>query len=217
MESQGALQEFRSIARGKSHLKTSPTFLHHRQQGFTSIKETKNARQILDQHISTLHVGTKISLHGLRAQELNEKKGKVTGPAVNNRVGIQLEEGNQKVSVRIINIRCQEGPERNRQTFYSNLVDNAQVEITILKEGGHVSAFSYMERQTNNSGLMAKLYMERQAKSRERPCLGNKDKETKMHITQKLFVGFLQNLHQQTRRVFVHLFVYDVIVIRIPP
>jgi len=32
---------------------------------------------------------------------------------------------------------------------------------------GHVSAFSYMEGQTNNSGLMAKLYMERQAKSRE--------------------------------------------------
>jgi len=74
-----------------------------------------------------------------------------------------------------------------------------------------------MERQTNNSGLMANLYMERQAKSRERLCLGTKDKETKMHITQKLFVGFLPNLHQQTRRVLVHLFVYDVIVIRIPP
>ena len=64
---------------------------------------------------------------------------------------------------------------------------------------------------------MAKLHMERQAKSRERPCLGTKDKETKMHITQKLFVGFLPKLHQQTRRVFVHLFVYDVTVITIPP
>ena len=64
---------------------------------------------------------------------------------------------------------------------------------------------------------MAKLYMKRQAKSRERPCLGTKDKETKMHITQKLLVGFHSNLHQQTRRVLVHLFVYDVIVIRIPP
>ena len=62
-------------------------------------------------------------------------------------------------------------------------------------ERGHVSAFSYMERQTNNSGLMAKLYMERQTKSRERPCLGTKDKETKMHITQKLLVGFLPNSH----------------------
>jgi len=52
-----------------------------------------------------------------------------------------------------------------------------------------------MERQTNNPGLMTKLYMERQTKSRERPCLGTKDKETKMHITQQLLVGFVPNLH----------------------
>ena len=57
---------------------------------------------------------------------------------------------------------------------------------------------------------MAKLYLERQAKSRERACLGTKDKETKMHITQKLLVGFLPNLHQQMRRVLVHLFVHEV-------
>jgi len=36
---------------------------------------------------------------------------------------------------------------------------------------GHVSAFSYMERQANNSGPMAKLCKKRQAKSRERVCL----------------------------------------------
>jgi len=71
-----------------------------------------------------------------------------------------------------------------------------------------------MEGQTNNSGLMAKLYMERQAKSREKPCLGTKDKETKMHITQKFLVGFLPNLHQQTRCVLVHLFVYEVIIVQ---
>jgi len=70
-----------------------------------------------------------------------------------------------------------------------------------------------MERQTNISGLMTKMYMERQAKSRGKSCLGTKDKETKMHITQKLSVGFLPNLHQQTRRVLVHLFVYEVIVV----
>ena len=70
-----------------------------------------------------------------------------------------------------------------------------------------------MERQTNNSGLMVKLYMERQAKSREKPRLGTKDKETKKHITQKLFVGFLPNFHQQTRRVLVHLFVHEVIIV----
>ena len=45
----------------------------------------------------------------------------------------------------------------------------------------------------------------------------DKDKETKLHITQKLHVGFHSNLHQQTRRDLVHLFVYEVIVIRIPP
>jgi len=61
---------------------------------------------------------------------------------------------------------------------------------------------------------MAKLYIKKQAKSRERPCLGTKDKETKMHITQKLLVGFLPNLHQQMRRVLVHLFVHEVIVVQ---
>ena len=45
-------------------------------------------------------------------------------------------------------------------------------------------------------------------------CLGTKDKHIKMHITQKLFNGFLPNLHQQTRRVLVHLFVYEVIVVQ---
>jgi len=44
--------------------------------------------------------------------------------------------------------------------------------------------------------------------------LGTKDKETKMHITQKLLVGFHPNLHQQTRRVLVHLFVYEVIIVQ---
>ena len=43
---------------------------------------------------------------------------------------------------------------------------------------GHVSAFSYMVRQTNNSGLVAILYMVRQAKSRKLPCLGTQDKQT---------------------------------------
>jgi len=81
----------------------------------------------------------------------------------------------------------------------------------------NVSAFSYMERQANNSGPLVKLYMKRQAKTRITPCLGIKDKETKSHITAKLLVGFHPNLHQQTRRDLVHLFVYEVIVIRIPP
>ena len=83
--------------------------------------------------------------------------------------------------------------------------------------GDNVSGFSYMERQANNSGPVAKRCMERQAKSRKTACLGIQDKESKSHITKKLLVGFHPNLHQQTRRDLVHLFVYEVIVIRIPP
>ena len=61
---------------------------------------------------------------------------------------------------------------------------------------------------------MAKLYMKRQAKPRKRPCLWIKDRKTKLHITQKLLVGFHPNLHQQTRRVLVHLFVCEVIIVQ---
>ena len=46
---------------------------------------------------------------------------------------------------------------------------------------GHVSGLSYMERQ---------------AKLRKTACLGIKDKETRLYITQKLVVGFHPNLHQ---------------------
>jgi len=80
--------------------------------------------------------------------------------------------------------------------------------------GGHVSASSYMERQTNNSGLVSKMYMDRQAKSRKKPCLGTKDKQSRMHITQKLTIGFLPNLLQQTRLILVHFFVYGGIVLQ---
>ena len=43
---------------------------------------------------------------------------------------------------------------------------------------GHVSAFSYMVRQTNNSGLVSISHMVRQAKSRKTLCLGTQDKQT---------------------------------------
>jgi len=70
-----------------------------------------------------------------------------------------------------------------------------------------------METQTNNSGLVSQIYMERQAKSREKPCLGTKDRKSKMHITQKLTIGFLPNLLEQTRLILVHLFVFEDIVV----
>jgi len=69
-----------------------------------------------------------------------------------------------------------------------------------------------MERQTNNSGLVSKVYMERQAKSGKNLCLGIQDKEIETHIEQKPIIAFLPNLHQQTRLILVHLFVYGNIV-----
>jgi len=70
-----------------------------------------------------------------------------------------------------------------------------------------------MVRQTINLGLLSEVFMERQAKSGKKICLGFQDTETKKHIKPKLFIGFLQNLHQQTRRIFVHIFVYEVVVL----
>ena len=78
---------------------------------------------------------------------------------------------------------------------------------------GMSQLFYIYGRQTNSSGLMAKLYMKRQAKSMERPCLCIRDRETKLHIAQKLLVRFRSNLHQQSRRVLVHFFVYEVIIV----
>ena len=74
-----------------------------------------------------------------------------------------------------------------------------------------------MVRQTNNSGLLAIWYMVRQAKSGILPCLGTQDRQSKMHISQKVFVGLLPNLHQHTRHEIVHLFVYEVIVTQNTP
>jgi len=53
-----------------------------------------------------------------------------------------------------------------------------------------------MLRQTNNSGLVSKVYMERQAKSGKKLCLGIQDKEIRMHLKQKHMIGFVQNLLQ---------------------
>ena len=66
---------------------------------------------------------------------MDGKEGTVTGSAVNNRIGIQLQEGNRRISVRILNLRYQEEPGKNRRILYSNLVEKALSEITLL-EGG---------------------------------------------------------------------------------
>ena len=92
-----------------------------------------DARRELDDHTSTLHVGSKIRLHGLVNQTLNGKKGTVLGPARHNRLGIQLQGEKRKVSIRILNIRYLEGPELNRQKMYDKVVAKVQCEIEFLK------------------------------------------------------------------------------------
>ena len=89
-ESQVAMQEAQIIGkRAQSANDTSSLHLH--QQICASPKDTMDARRELDDHTSTLHVGSKIRLHGLLNQTLNGKKGIVLGTASNNRIGIQLQ------------------------------------------------------------------------------------------------------------------------------
>jgi len=89
-ESQIAMQEAQAIGkRAQSENNTSSLHLH--QQLCASTKDTMDARRELDDHTSTLHIGSKIRLHGLLNQTLNGKKGIVLGTASNNRIGIQLQ------------------------------------------------------------------------------------------------------------------------------
>ena len=92
-----------------------------------------NARKDLDDHTPTLHVGSKIRLYGLLNQTLNGKKGSVTGPARNNRIGIQLQEEQRRVSVRISNIRYWDDPELSCQVLYERMVAKAHIEIATLR------------------------------------------------------------------------------------
>ena len=76
-----------------------------------------------------------------------------------------------------------------------------------------LSIFIYGETNKQFRAYGQPVYGET-SKIKGKACLGTKDKETKMHIVQKLLVVFLLNLHQQTRRVLVHLFVYEVVVVQ---
>ena len=71
-ESQVAMQEAQVIGkRVQSENNTSSLHLH--QQICASTKDTMDARRELDDHTSTLHVVSKIRLHGLINQTLNGK------------------------------------------------------------------------------------------------------------------------------------------------
>jgi len=120
-ESQVAMQEAQVTGkRAESENNTSSLHLH--QQMRASTQDTMDARRELDDHTSTLHVGSKIRLHGLLNQTLNGIKGTVLGTASNNRIGIQLQGQKRQVSIRIFNIRYWEDPEQNCQTLYEKVV-----------------------------------------------------------------------------------------------
>ena len=89
------------------------------QQICACTKDTMDAKRELDDHTSTLHVGSKIHLHGLLNQALNGKKGTVLGMGSNNRIDIQLQGEQRQVSIRIFNIRY--GETRNRTVIHSIL------------------------------------------------------------------------------------------------
>ena len=131
-ESQAAMQEAQEIGE-KARREDSNSPLHQQHSTLSCTKSTMNARKDLDDHTPTLHVGSKIRLYGLQNQTLNGKKGSVTGPARNNRIGIQLQDEQRRVSVRISNIRYWDDPELSCQTLYERMVTKAHIEIATLR------------------------------------------------------------------------------------
>jgi len=94
---------------------------------------------MLDDHTSTLHVGSKICLHGLIDQIMNGKKGIVLGPTRNNRIGIQLQGEERQVSIRIRNICYRDDPEQNCRTLYDKVLTTAQAETELLRMELHIT------------------------------------------------------------------------------
>jgi len=130
-ESQDAMRDSQIIGK-RAQIENNTSSIHLHEQIFTSTKETMDARRELDDHTSTLHVGSKIRLHGLLNQTMNGKKGTVIGSAINNRIGIQIQGEERQVSIRILNIRYWEGPEQNCQTLYDKVIAKAQAETEFL-------------------------------------------------------------------------------------
>jgi len=131
-ESHVAIQEAQEIGE-KARREDSTSPLHQHQKTYACTKATMNARKELDDHTSTLHVGSKIRLYGLLNQTLNGKKGSVLGTASNNRIGIQLQEEQRQVSVRISNIRYWDDLEQSSQILYERMVTKAHIEIANLR------------------------------------------------------------------------------------
>jgi len=92
-----------------------------------------DARRDLDDHTPTLHIGSKIRLHGLTNQAFNGEKGTVLGTANNNRIGIQLQGEQQQISIQIVNIRYWDEPAQDSLTLYRKVVAQALSEIELLR------------------------------------------------------------------------------------
>jgi len=133
-ESQDAMRDSQIIGK-RAQIENNTSSIHLHQQIFASTKETMDARRELDDHTSTLHVGSKIRLHGLLNLTMNEKKGTVIGLAINNRIGIQIQGKKRQVSIRILNMEYQEGPGQNCRTLYDKVLAKAQAEIQNFKHG----------------------------------------------------------------------------------
>jgi len=123
---------------------TSPLHLH--QQICACTKALMSARKELDDHTSTLHVGSKICLYGLLNQTLNGKKGSVLGMASKNRIGIQLQEDQRQVSIRISKIRYWDDPEQNCLILYEKMVAKAHIEIELLRAEDDDDCFYYYKK-----------------------------------------------------------------------
>jgi len=131
-ESKTAIAEARAIGHRASG-EDSTCQLHRQQSIDASTKHTMDARRDLDDHTPTLHIGSKIRLHGLINQAMNGRLGTVLGDAKNNRFGIQLQGEQRQISIQIINLRYRDEPAQDSLTLYRKVVAQALREIELRR------------------------------------------------------------------------------------
>ena len=131
-ESRKAITEAREIGHRASG-EDSTCQLHRQQSMDACTKHTMDARRDLDDHTPTLHIGSKIRLHGLLNQAMNGRQGTVLGDVNNNRIGIQLKGEQRQISIQIFNVRYRDAPAQDSLTLYRNMVAQALREIELRR------------------------------------------------------------------------------------
>jgi len=131
-ESKTAIAEARAIGHRASG-EDSTCQLHRQQSIDACTKHTMDARMDLDDHTPTLHIGSKICLHGLINQAMNGRQGTVLGEVKNNRFGIQLQGEQRQISIQIINLRYRDDPAQDSLTLYRAVVVQALREIELRR------------------------------------------------------------------------------------